>query len=462
MAVAVVMPRLGWTMETGRIAEWLKRDGDTVKTGENLLAVESDKAVIEVEALANGILRLPPDAPGPDVDIPVGTTIAFLVEADEAAPWEGQSVSPVAASDTLVDLGPAPIDDAEPVLQSTPSGAIANGDGAEPPISPRARRIARELGVEWTGLTGSGRSGRIVERDIRAHAARPASAMTVRATPVARRVAAATGVDIDQLAASLGGKRVARADVEAAASGVAQATPAIVSDQTGTPLSPVRRIIARRMSESAHTTAPVTLTTEADATELVELRNRIKAEASGQSQPIPSYTDFMIRIVALALGEHPALNATLLDDTIITHTQVHIGVAVDGERGLLVPVVRDVAGKSLGQIAAASARLIDQARSGRVAPEELQGGTFTITNLGMFEIDTFTPIINLPECAILGLGRIVPRLQVVDEATEKVAVRKMMALSLTFDHRVVDGAPAARFLQAVKRGIERPYAWVAR
>lgn len=227
-------------------------------------------------------------------------------------------------------------------------------------------------------------------------------------------------------------------------------------------MSPVRRLIADRMHESLRTTAPVTLTTDADATMLVQLRNEIRADLAGTDLPVPSYTDLIAKLVAVALREHPLLNASLDGQHLVQHADVHIGIAVDTDRGLLVPVIRDVQRKSVQAIAAESAQLVARARSGQIRTDELRGGTFTISNLGMYEIDTFTPIINLPECAILGIGRIVPRPVVVDETSEEVAVRKMMALSLTFDHRIVDGAPAARFLQQVKRFVERPMLWLTR
>jgi pyruvate dehydrogenase E2 component (dihydrolipoamide acetyltransferase) len=288
----------------------------------------------------------------------------------------------------------------------------------------------------------------------------------VRASPLARRLAEELGVDIEQIAARAPGRRIERADVEQAAQSARPApTPASAPPpalEQGTPMSGIRRITAARMAESAHTTAPVTLTTEADATELVRLRSQISADLAGASLQAPSYNDLLARLVALALLEHPALNATLADDRIVQHAAVHIGIAVDTERGLLVPVVRDAHSKSVQQIAAESARLIERARAGAAAADELRGSTFTITNLGMYDIDAFTPIINLPECAILGVGRILARPVVVDEQAETVAVRKMMALSLTFDHRVVDGAPAARFLKRVKQFVEHPYVWLTR
>lgn len=212
------------------------------------------------------------------------------------------------------------------------------------------------------------------------------------------------------------------------------------------------------MAASAHTAAPVTLTSEVDATELVRLRKQLQDDGG---QPVPSYNDLLAKLAARALMEHPAANARLDGDSIVQAATANIGVAVDSERGLLVPVLRDVQAKSLRQVAQESKALIERARAGLAAPDDLQGGTFTITNLGMYEIDAFTPIINLPECAILGVGRIVARQVVVDADAERVAIRRMMFVSLTFDHRLLDGAPAARFLQRVKQLIEKPYLWLA-
>jgi pyruvate dehydrogenase E2 component (dihydrolipoamide acetyltransferase) len=275
----------------------------------------------------------------------------------------------------------------------------------------------------------------------------------------------------------MAGKRVERADVEAAATAsevpsgaqplssgsVVGSTPApiltpeVLPPGLMLPMSTIRRTIAERMAKSAHTVAPVTLTTEADATALVGLRRELK---QGGVTPLPSYNDLLAKLTAQALIEHPAVNARLEGDAIIQAATANIGIAVDTERGLLVPVLRDVQSKSLGQVAREMAALIERVRAGQAAAEELQGGTFTITNLGMYEIDAFTPIVNLPECAILGVGRIVPKPVVLDPETERVAVRHMVFLSLTFDHRLVDGAPAARCLQRIKQYVERPYLWL--
>jgi len=509
VAIEVVMPRLGWTMETGVVAEWLKKDGDTVQAGEVIFTVESDKAVQEVEALDSGVLRIPPDAAPAGASVPVGSVVAYLVAPGEAgSPAPGNADNPAlsdADGPTTMDVdreqapGPDPelgldapatptVDADRPAgLDAPGTPAVAANNRRVPDVvgttglagltgvaaSPRARRVAGELGVDWMATTGTGRSGRIVERDVRALAERTSQAARARVTPLARRLAAETNVDLAALETRRPGQRIARADVEVAArnghdgrdeydgreqlAGTAEPAPTTGLRE---PLSHIRRITAQRMAGSAHTTAPVTLTTDADATALVEVRNRIKTALAGSDLRVPTYNDLLTRLVALTLLQQPWMNCSLEDDAIVRHEGVHVGLAVDTERGLFVPVIRDAHLKSIQQIATESARLVAAARASRAGADDLRGGTFTISNLGMYEIDAFTPIINLPECAILGVGRIVARPIVVDEETEEVAVRRMMALSLTFDHRVVDGAPAARFLQQVKRWVEQPYAWL--
>ena len=391
----IVMPRLGWSTEEGTLIEWLKKDGDAVRTGDAVCVIESDKAQVEVESFDTGVLRIPVDSPALGVKVPVGTLLGYVLAAGEALPLagaRGPSPRPTAAT---ADAG-ATREDTLAARAAVP----ATADGGGPTVSPRARRAAAELHVDWTVLRGSGRTGRIVERDVRAAGAeRP---------------------------------------------------------------SPVRRLIGERMSASARTTAPVTLTTDADATELVRVRAALQAEARTAGATPPSYTDCLVKLSAIALVEHPTLNASLDGERLVQHRAVNIGVAVDTPRGLLACVLRDVPGKALRVLAAESATLIAAARAGTVSPDALGGGTFTVSNLGAYDIDAFTPIINLPECAILGVGRIVARAAVIDEAAGLIAARKLVALSLTFDHRVVDGAPAARFLQRIKQLVEQPTLWMDR
>jgi pyruvate dehydrogenase E2 component (dihydrolipoamide acetyltransferase) len=422
MAIEVVMPRLGWNMEAGTVVEWLKHDGDRVSAGEYLFLVESDKATTEVESLDSGILRIPENALRIGEELPVGTVLGYLVQEGEGIPSNGGN-----GSVTSGTAAPAP---------STPvaSSAAPSQRGGMPAASPRAIRIAGELGVDWTKLTGTGGGGRIVERDVRAAAE--------QAPP--------------------GGTGLQPAETQVTNLPPLATKPVSAVAEAATPISTMRRIIGERMAQSVHTAAPVTLTTEADATPLVRLRDDLAGALMTTDTAMPSYNDLFARLVAVALREFPDLNASLVDGGIVRHDAVHLGMAVDTEKGLLVPVIRDAHAKSVQAIAVESARLIGQARAGKASLDDLKGGTFTITNLGMYEIDAFTPIINLPECAILGIGRIVARPVVVDEETETVAVRKMVALSLTFDHRVVDGAPAARFLKRVKQFVEQPLIWLTR
>ena len=451
MAYEVTMPRLGWTMEEGVFGEWLKQDGDEVQAGDLLFTVEGDKATQEVEVFEGGILRLPANAPVSGDVIPVGALLAYILQAGESLPEQSDQAAQ-----------PAPQDSRQPTPAEQPAAVATRPPAADgrgrPPISPRARRVAGELGVDWTRLTGSGRTGRIVERDVRAAAELRDRETVVDATPVARRIAAQAGIDLAALAASRPRGRIQREDVEAAIA--ARDLPAAEIDEAAAPLLPhtrIRRITAQRMAESARATAPVTVTTEADATELVALRQQLKESYARRGLAVPSFNDIYLKLTAAALQEHPTLNASWSDDGLLLHSDIHIGFAVDTEEGLLAPVLRDVAAKSLRQIAAESNNLIEGARQQRLGHEAMQGGTFTITNLGMYGIDAFTPIINLPQAAILGIGRIVCKPAVHNG---EIVPRQMVTLSLTFDHRVVDGGPAARFLNTVREYVSEPVLWL--
>jgi pyruvate dehydrogenase E2 component (dihydrolipoamide acetyltransferase) len=459
MASEIHMPRLGWTMEEGTFGEWLKQDGETVRTGDLLFTVEGDKATQEIEAFDSGILRIPPDGPQPGDLVRIGVVLGYVVQPGEAAPFEErQSRLPEPATAQAVPATGA----------TTPSPPATRHPSlithhSSPPISPRARRVARELGVvDWTGLQGSGATGRIVERDIRA-AAQEAVTLRVRATPIAQRMAHEAGIDLAELARQQGIDKVERTHVEAAiatrppAAPPPQAVEEMSREGESIPVTRIRRLIAQRMADSAHTTAPVTLTTEVDASALVALREQIKSAFTPRNLPAPSYNDLFVKLCAHALQAHPLLNATWHEAEIRVARAIHIGVAVDTAEGLLVPVIRDVQTKSLRQITTESSALFEKAQARQLTPDELQGGTFTLTNLGVYGVDAFTPIINLPQCAILGIGRIVKKPAVVDD---QIVPRHRVALSLTFDHRIVDGAPAARFLQTISEFVETPALWL--
>ena len=412
MATEIHMPRLGWTMEEAAFGGWLKRDGDAVAAGEPLFSVDADKATQEVEAIEGGVLHIPPDAPVPGDIVLVGALLGYLLQPGEAAPFELRK--PAQAG---VAVAHAPQVQAS-TTAGPPAVAQQRNRRATPRISPRARRAAADLGVDWTQVAGSGRSGRIVERDIRA-AARPPAQPQLAEAPAALPTQAEAGETI--------------------------------------PISRVRRLIAQRMVAGVQAAAPVTLTTEADATKLVALREQLKTTFDARDMLVPTYNDLLIKLTATALQEHRLLNAVWREDAIFIPDDVHMALAVESEEGLLAPVVRAAQTKSVRQIAAETRALIEKVRTGRITPEELQGGTFTLTNLGAQSIDAFTPIIHLPQCAILGVGRIAKKPAVYQDA---VVPRQRVTLSLTFDHRVVDGGPAARFLDAVRQYVEEPVLWL--
>jgi pyruvate dehydrogenase E2 component (dihydrolipoamide acetyltransferase) len=408
MAIAITIPRLGWNMDHGNFVGWLRRDGEPIRAGDPLFTLEGEKAAQDVEAIESGILRIAPTAPAAGEVVAVGTVIGHLLAEGEAEP--------------VVD-GSSPIEQALPAPTLASGGCSSGGNGEQaardrPRISPLARRLARELGVDWTRLVGSGCTGRIRKVDI--------------------LVAARTGPGIRSAPDSVPHRD--RLPVEGRA----------------VPIGATRRMIAARMIQSRHATAPVTLHTTADATNLVGLRAQYKA-AAPPGRETPGYLEFVVKLAAMMLRDHPMLHARWGEDRLVISDEPHIGIAVDTDEGLLVPVIRGAAELGLGEIVARARDLARRARERRIRPEEMQGGTFTITNLGAFGVEAFTPIINPPECAVLGMGRIVREPVMIED---RVVGRDRMGLSLTFDHRIVDGAPAARFLRALVGAVENPAPWL--
>ncbi len=437
MPYEIVMPRLGWNTEEGTLVEWLKQDGEKINQGEMVCTIEGDKAATDVESFESGILKIPDASPKPGQTVPVGTLLGFIVAEAELETFDPNQVPVDDGSGERVEAGPAQGIGSEPVaagagdriepgreptvsererdgsrttestVPAVGTAGVATGSPREqdvPAISPRARRAAQAGGIDWRSLKGSGRSGRIVERDVLAAAGQ-----------LQKHEIEVDGAD-KKGAAVQGGK------------------------------SDLRRVIAHRMAEAHRTTAPVTLNTEVDVTMLSSyLQDTFR----------PSWYDLMVRISAEALAEHPVMNATWRDGVVL-NDGIHIGIAVDTSAGVIAPVIRYVPAKSLQDISDESKRLIKAARDGNLTLDQIEGGTFTLTNLGMYGIDAFTPIIHYPQCAILGLGRAASRVVVLDEASGSTGIRRIMALSLTFDHRIVDGAPAARFLQRVRELAEDP------
>ncbi len=412
MAVEIRVPRLGWSMEEGTFLGWLKQEGDAVKSGDVLYELEGEKATQEIESLDIGVLHIPANAPAPGSVVAVGALLGYLVGDGEAIPDTNPTRERGRALHETSTPGRDSLNPESVSLNSARGGAPAlaraSGYGGEAQseshrivASPRARRVATELGVDWTRLKGSGRDGRVREQDVRA--------------------AAPSGAQSN--------------------------------------LSPRRRVIADRMLASQRQTASVTLTTRADATQLVRLREQFKA--SKTPTIVPSYTDIIAKLVVTVLRQHPHMASRWEGDRLIEPTandDLAIGIAVDTEAGLLVPVISQVNRLSVRQVAERSRELIEKARAGKLSTAEMQGGVFTITNLGAYGIDAFTPIINVPETAILGLGAI--RRDPVVIENDQIVIRDLITLSLTFDHRVTDGAPAARFLQTIRAAIEDASVWL--
>jgi len=425
----VTVPKNIGETEEVMVVSWLKREGDDVQEGETLVILQAAKVSIDLPSPASGRLE------------------SILVPQGEVA----RSEQPLARLEvTASDTAAAP----RTAESATPPAAQAGVRA-----SPVAKRLAREYKVDLSRVKGTGRGGRITEKDVRAFLESriqpeeptvPPESREVRASPVARRIAREHDIDLTQVKGTGRGGRITEKDVRAILEAhlpVAEEPPPPPPAGETIPLIGMRATIARRMYESLQTMAQLTLHSEADVTELVALRERLK-----QSAPI-TYTDLIVRACALALRQHPHLNATLDGEAIRLLPHINIGVAVALEDGLIVPVIADADRKPITELAQARLRLVERARAGQLTMEEVSGGTFTVTNLGAYGIDGFTPIVNPPEAAILGVGRIVDQV-VIHQG--KVAQRAMLTLSLTFDHRVVDGAPAAAFLQSVRHFLESP------
>jgi len=467
MIIEVHMPVLGLTMEEGTVLEWSKAVGDKVATDETLLVVETDKAASDVPSPAAGILARIVAKEGDT--IPVKELIAYLAETEAdlanvpqgapAAAPPSEAPDTTAAATLPFSLAASAEAFAARVAPATPatlppSPAVPSGRVF---ASPRARAHAAALGVDIA--TVAPRGERIIKQDVvRAADAAAQQEPSARLTPLAARLAAELGIDLAALAASPEA-RVRAADLLLAMSlapeAASAATPAAAGavPVTKTP-NRVRRITAERMTLSAQTAPQVTYQMRCDMTKAVQLRTELKAEAETRGVRL-SLDAMFVRAVATALMEYPDANSQWVEgEGIRTYPEAHVGVAVDlGENGLIVPVVRSANSRGLFAICAELDRLVMLAREGKLGPDDFRGGTFTISNLGLLGIETFNPIINLPEAAILAIGVITPTL--VPEGGQTVE-RQMAVLALTTDHRILDGAPSARFLGRIRALMEQP------
>ncbi len=443
MATRLDLPALGQTMEEGTITRWFKSEGETVSKGEALYEVMTDKVNMEVEVTASGVLRKILAAP--DDMIPVGAPVAIVGAADE-------DISALLSGAGAVSV-PAPGVSAAP----PPDSRIF--------ASPRARRYADEYGVDIKLLVGRGTGveGRVVEADVVAfYEEQQAQKKAQRASPLAQKVAAAHGVAVGDVSGSGPGGKVTHDDVRRLIGPAPDKTPThptVLPTEDGgvktTKLTGMRKMVADAVARSAATAPHVTLTIPVDMSEATRFRQQILPAIEKTQGVRVSFTDVIAKATARALQDHSILNSTLAGDTITQYAAVHLGIAVSlGADGLIVPVVRDVQTKPLGEFSAALKALVAKARSGSLAPDDVTGGTFSITNLGTSGVTQFNPIINPPQAAILGVCSIVDTLVPVGGQPQ---VRPMMNLCLSFDHRVTDGAPAALFLARLKEILEQPY-----
>ncbi|WP_322760868.1 dihydrolipoamide acetyltransferase family protein [Frankia sp. Cr2] len=467
MAVEVLLPKLGLTMQEGTITEWLVPPGGPVRPGDVIMRLATDKVDTDVEAEGEGHFH--PVVPA-GTTLPPGALVGWLLAAGEILPGAVSGAAPAGA----VASG------------AVVSGAVVSGDLVARPgpagrllASPNARRVARARGIDLVTVRGTGPGGRIVSEDIDAvDVAAPPPVVSPPVTPppvtpLVRRYAETLGVDLATVAGRGPAGRIRRADVDrAAATATAAAAAAGTRDerppQAAPPASPragqvialtgMRGAIARTMHASLQEMAQLTHGYEADVTGLVALRAQLKQEWTGTGatagEPrVPSLNDFVVRAAALALRDHPLLNATIRDDGIHLLPEIHVGVAVAVPDGLLVPVVRDAATRGLLDIAAEVRRLAGAARDKKLVVRDLEGATFVVTSLGGYGVDFFTPVINPPNVAILGVGRVRDGVRWEGDTPRRTSV---LTLSLSFDHRAVDGAPAAEYLRTVTALLARP------
>lgn len=427
MATSFIMPQLGLTMTEGTVARWHKTVGAAVSAGEVLAEVSTDKIANEIESPVTGVIL---DILVPEGGVaPVKAVLAIIGEPDERVITEpekqlAEGVQVAAAMDKSV----------------FPLAAAVTAKGGWIKASPLARRLSKEKQIDLSVVTGTGPDGRVVERDILAY---EAEKPVVRTTPLAAKIASEYSVDLTSIVKDT---RITKDDILAV-------LPKLSVPETtaagGEPLSGMRKIIAERMSLSWQTAPHVHLTVAVDMTAANDLRNKL-AQVFKQKF---SYTEVIVKCAAQALSEFPVVNSSIMDGGIVRHKDINIGVAVALANGLIVPVVKNANQKTVSQIQKDVSSLSGKAREGRLLPDECSEGTFTITNLGMYGVDHFTPVINPPESAILGVCRVVDKPVVIDGA---VVVRPMMNLCLSFDHRLIDGALAAQFMSRIRQLLEQP------
>ena len=439
MATEIKMPRFGMTMKQGKLAKWFKQEGDTIEKGDSLFEVETEKITNTVQSVASGILFQIVIQTGETV--PVGAVLAIVADEGETPERiEGIKVGEVE------DVEAAPAGTAAPAkVEEAPAGkkyVLA---------SPAAKRLAKELGVDLASVPGTGKEGRVTEDDVKNfHEEGPPAP---KITPVAAEMARQAGLDLATIVGTGEGGKITKEDVELAISSPTAAPGVPPAPPRSVPFAGMRRAIADNMHASLQNSAQLTLMTEVDVTEMVHFRDLLREEYRKDESVRISYNDIIIYTVARVLKRFPYMNSTLVGEEILLHDRVDIGMAVALPDGLIVPKVRNADRKGILEIGREAREVARKAREGALSMDEVTDGTFTISNMSMLGVDGFTPIINPPEVAILGVGRVIEKPGVNNGQIE---VRSYMTLSLTIDHRVVDGAPGGEFLQSLARHLEQP------
>ncbi|WP_252315263.1 dihydrolipoamide acetyltransferase family protein [Sinobaca sp. H24] len=433
MAKEIFMPKLSSTMETGTLLQWFKEEGDQVAVGDPVFEIMTDKINIEVEAYEEGILLK--RYYGVDEEVPVNGIVGYIGKKGEEVPEQ--------PGETPEDPAVEKAEEKEAVIENTSSPEVEASSDKKVRATPAARKKAGATGVPLHTLQGSGPNGRIHKKDVEV-----SGQQQERVTPLAEKVAADKGVDLAGVQGSGPNGKIYRRDVELPAEEVPAA------ETTSTAYEGTRRFIGDRMQQSSSEIPHVTLNTEIDASVLKKMRTELLPVIEKKTGKRLSYNDILVKALGEVLISHPQVNATFENNSITLHQKAHIGIAVAADFGLMVPVLRDVEKKSLSLIVQESKELAAKAREGRTRPDDMKQGTFTISNLGMYAVDHFNPIINQPQAAILGVGRLHDKVIAVNGTAE---VRPVLSLSLSFDHRIIDGAPAAAFLTELKEKLESPY-----
>lgn len=467
MAEVIIMPKLGFNMNTGKLVEWYKEEGETIAKGEPLFSVETDKTNMDIEATGDGVVKKLLIQAGDE--IPVTLPIAVVggadedvsgVVADAIAQLEGGGAAPAASEEEKK----APAEKAD-IPQSA---AAPKADGGRLKITPRARRVAEEndLSLEGVEIEGTGWRGGICERDILDYLA----SNKIKATPVAQAMAAAEGIALEDIAGSGVNGKIMKADVEKAiaAKEAAAAAAGDTAEESGAakfspdgkeileevPYAGVRKVIGDRLSESKFTAPHLYFTQKVNLEKLLEVRKQV----NGAQEKKTSVTDYIARATIIALQKYPEMNSSLVGDTIVKYKSVNLGIAVASPTGLIVPNIKDSQNMSVVELSKASSPLFEKARAGKLAINEYTGGTFTISNLGMFGIENFTAIINPPEVGILSISSTKDEPVVVTGAdgSKEIAIKPMMNIQVSVDHRIIDGLLAAQFVTEIKNLLENP------